>query len=66
MKNITPATVPMEEFLKQRSGYAQGMGGLALVGDPDRVATQLADLAKAGLTGIAISLVNYLAELPYF
>jgi FMNH2-dependent dimethyl sulfone monooxygenase len=27
---------------------------------------QLADLAKAGLTGIAISLVNYLAELPYF
>ena len=66
MKNITPQTVPMEEFLKQRNGYAQGMGGLALVGDPDQVAAQLADLSKAGLTGIAISLVNYLDELPYF
>jgi dimethylsulfone monooxygenase len=66
MKNITPQTVPMVEFLAQRSGYAQGMGGLALVGDPDHIASQLADLAKAGLTGIAISLVNYLAELPYF
>ena len=32
----------------------------------DHVAAQLADLSKAGLTGIAISLVNYLNELPYF
>jgi FMNH2-dependent dimethyl sulfone monooxygenase len=66
LKNISPQTVPMEEFLKQRSGYAQGMGGLPIVGDPDHVAGQLADLSKAGLTGIAISLVNYLDELPYF
>ncbi|MGB6534650.1 MAG: LLM class flavin-dependent oxidoreductase [Xanthobacteraceae bacterium] len=66
MKNISPQTVPMEEFLKQRSGYAQGMGGLPVVGDPDHVAAQLADLSKAGLTGIGISLVNYLDELPYF
>jgi dimethylsulfone monooxygenase len=66
LKNITPQTVPMDEFLKQRSGYAQGMGGLPIVGDPDHVAAQLADLSKAGLTGIAISLVNYIDELPYF
>jgi alkanesulfonate monooxygenase SsuD/methylene tetrahydromethanopterin reductase-like flavin-dependent oxidoreductase (luciferase family) len=66
MKNISPQTVPMEEFLKQRSGYAQGMGGLPIVGDPDYVAAQIADLSKAGLTGIAISLVNYINELPYF
>jgi FMNH2-dependent dimethyl sulfone monooxygenase len=66
LKNITPQTVPMAEFLAQRSGYAQGMGGLPLVGDPDHVAAQLADLSKAGLTGIAISLVNYIDELPYF
>jgi alkanesulfonate monooxygenase SsuD/methylene tetrahydromethanopterin reductase-like flavin-dependent oxidoreductase (luciferase family) len=37
-----------------------------MVGDPDDVANALADLSKAGLTGIAISLVNYLDELPYF
>jgi alkanesulfonate monooxygenase SsuD/methylene tetrahydromethanopterin reductase-like flavin-dependent oxidoreductase (luciferase family) len=65
-KNISPQTVPMEEFLKQRSGYAQGMGGLPIVGDPDHVAAQIADLSRAGLTGIAISLVNYINELPYF
>jgi dimethylsulfone monooxygenase len=66
LKNISPQTVPMQEFLLKRSQYAQGMGGLPIVGDPDLVANQLADLAKANLTGIAISLVNYIDELPYF
>ncbi len=56
----------MEKFLMHRSQYAQGNGGLPIVGDPDYVAAQLADLAKAGLTGIAVSLVNYADELPYF
>jgi alkanesulfonate monooxygenase SsuD/methylene tetrahydromethanopterin reductase-like flavin-dependent oxidoreductase (luciferase family) len=65
-KNITPDTVPMEEFQRQRMGYAQGMGGLPIVGDADHVAQQLADLSRAGLTGIAVSFVNYLEELPYF
>jgi FMNH2-dependent dimethyl sulfone monooxygenase len=38
----------------------------ALVGDPDRVARQLADLSQAGLRGVGVSLVNYADELPYF
>jgi dimethylsulfone monooxygenase len=66
LKNISPQTVPMQEYLLKRSQYAQGMGGLPIVGDPDQVAAALADLTKAGLTGIAISLVNYIDELPYF
>ena len=66
LKNISPQTVPMQEYLTKRSQYAQGMGGLPIVGDPDYVANQLADLSKAGLTGIGISLVNYIDELPYF
>ena len=66
LKNITPQTVPMEQFVVQRSQFAQGLGGLAIVGDPDHVAQQIADLSKAGLTGIALSLVNYADELPYF
>ena len=56
----------MEAFQMHRRHYANGMGGYALVGDPDQVARELADLAGAGLRGIAISFVNYLAELPYF
>ena len=42
------------------------MGGLPLIGDPDSVAHQLTQLSAAGLTGIAVSFVNYLDELPYF
>jgi dimethylsulfone monooxygenase len=66
LKDISPQTVPMQEFLVKRSQYAQGMGGLPIVGDPDFVASQLADLSQAGLTGIGISLVNYIEELPFF
>ena len=30
------------------------------------MAGQLIDLSKAGLTGVAVSLVNYVDELPFF
>jgi dimethylsulfone monooxygenase len=66
LKDISPQTVPMPEFMLKRTQYAQGMGGLPIVGDPDFVAKQLADLSQAGLTGIGISLVNYADELPFF
>jgi alkanesulfonate monooxygenase SsuD/methylene tetrahydromethanopterin reductase-like flavin-dependent oxidoreductase (luciferase family) len=66
MRKMSPETVGMEKFLTLRSQYAQGNGGLPIVGDPDHVAQQLADLSRAGLTGIAVSLVNYYDELPYF
>jgi FMNH2-dependent dimethyl sulfone monooxygenase len=56
----------MAEFVLKRTQYAQGMGGLPIVGDPDFVAKQLADLSRAGLTGIGVSLVNYAQELPFF
>jgi alkanesulfonate monooxygenase SsuD/methylene tetrahydromethanopterin reductase-like flavin-dependent oxidoreductase (luciferase family) len=66
MKNITPQTHAPEEFRRIRDHQANGMGGLPLVGDPDMVARELGQLAAAGLTGIAVSFVNYLDELPYF
>src|SRR5439155_26600289 len=66
MKDITPQTRGVEEFNRQRKFYANGMGGLPLVGDPDFVAKSLADLSGAGLTGIGVPLVNYLDELPFF
>jgi FMNH2-dependent dimethyl sulfone monooxygenase len=66
MKNITPESKGIEEFNRQRRFYANGMGGLPLVGDPDHVATSLAGLSGAGLTGLGISFVNYLDELPFF
>src|SRR5262249_62032708 len=66
MKNITPQTHAPEAFRRIREHQANGMGGLPLVGDPDTVARDLTQLAAAGLTGIAVSFVNYLDELPYF
>jgi alkanesulfonate monooxygenase SsuD/methylene tetrahydromethanopterin reductase-like flavin-dependent oxidoreductase (luciferase family) len=65
MRNITPQTVPHEEFMRQRSQFAHGNSGLPIVGDPDYVARELGELSRAGLSGIAVSLVNYADELPY-
>jgi alkanesulfonate monooxygenase SsuD/methylene tetrahydromethanopterin reductase-like flavin-dependent oxidoreductase (luciferase family) len=65
MRNITPATVSPEEFARQRSQFAHGNSGLPIIGDPDHVARELIALSEAGLTGIAVSLVNYADELPY-
>ena len=66
MKDITPATHGPETYERLRNEYANGMGGLPIVGDPDYVADHLAILSEAGLSGIAVSFVNYVDELPYF
>jgi alkanesulfonate monooxygenase SsuD/methylene tetrahydromethanopterin reductase-like flavin-dependent oxidoreductase (luciferase family) len=65
LRNITPDTVPMDEFLLRRSEFAHGNSGLPIIGDPDHVAQQLIELSRAGLSGIAVSLVNFTDELPY-
>jgi alkanesulfonate monooxygenase SsuD/methylene tetrahydromethanopterin reductase-like flavin-dependent oxidoreductase (luciferase family) len=65
MKDITPETHP-QDFVQRRNHYANGMGGLPIIGDPDKVAQTLAGLSEAGFAGIAVSFVNYLEELPYF
>ncbi|HTH97961.1 MAG TPA: LLM class flavin-dependent oxidoreductase [Stellaceae bacterium] len=66
LKDISPETVGRETYEMRREAYANGMGGVPIVGDPDMVADALADLAQAGLSGIGISFVNYGRELPFF
>ena len=67
IKNITPQTVGDEEYEKKREYFAsRAIGGYPFVGTPDRIAEELADLSRAGVRGIAFSLVNYLDELPFF
>ena len=65
-KNISIETVGEQEFWRHRKHYANGMGGYPLVGTPDQIADEFAELSAAGLRGMAISFVNYLDELPYF
>ncbi len=67
IKNITPQTVGVEEYQKKREYFAaKAIGGYPFVGSPDHVAEELANLSRAGVRGIAFSMVNYLGELPLF
>jgi FMNH2-dependent dimethyl sulfone monooxygenase len=59
-------TVPADVLAAMRTRLAGGHGGLPLIGTPETVAAQIATLADAGLDGIALSFVDYLAELPLF
>jgi FMNH2-dependent dimethyl sulfone monooxygenase len=65
LRNITPENQSREDFQNMRTHQANGLGGLPLVGDPDFIAAELANLSVAGFDGIAVSLVNYADELPY-
>jgi alkanesulfonate monooxygenase SsuD/methylene tetrahydromethanopterin reductase-like flavin-dependent oxidoreductase (luciferase family) len=59
--------VPAEEFEQRRNYFAaNAIGGFPYVGTPDKIADELASLARAGLRGVALSFVNYLNDLPYF
>jgi dimethylsulfone monooxygenase len=66
-KSISPQTIGPEEYEKKRRYFAaNAIGGYPFVGTPDRVAEELAIISQAGVRGIGLSFVNYLAEVPYF
>ena len=58
--------LPPEDIEYHRRAYANGHGGLPLIGSPDEIAATLARMSGAGFTGIGLSFVNYADELPYF
>jgi dimethylsulfone monooxygenase len=57
---------PPEELEKLRRARVNGASGLPLIGSPDDVTAGLQRISEAGFRGIAVSFVNYAAELPYF
>jgi dimethylsulfone monooxygenase len=50
------------DHIRQAAGY----GGYPCVGDPDRVAAELAKISAVGFAGAAIGFVNYNDEFPFF
>ena len=66
IKNQTRETLGDQEFERLRHHTAHGLSGLPIIGDPDSVARDLAQLSAAGLAGIAMSVTNYNEELPFF
>jgi dimethylsulfone monooxygenase len=66
-RNVTRANTPAEEYdAKLRYFASNAVGGYPFVGTPDRVAEELEIISKAGVRGIGLSFINYLAEVPYF
>jgi FMNH2-dependent dimethyl sulfone monooxygenase len=49
-----------------RKRFVGGAGTYPLVGTPDHIAAELARISAVGFAGVALSFVNYRAELPYF
>ena len=49
-----------------RKRISGGFGSLGVIGSPQSVAEQLIELHRAGFSGVSISFVNFLQELPYF
>ncbi len=67
LRGITPRNTAPADYAARRQYFAaNAVGGLPFVGTPDRVAEELATISRAGLRGIAVSFVNFLADLPYF
>jgi FMNH2-dependent dimethyl sulfone monooxygenase len=58
-----PAAEDPEEFKRRRFNHIHGF---PIVGTPDAVARMLADVSAAGFDGLAIGMINYLDELPFF
>jgi dimethylsulfone monooxygenase len=66
-KGIAPQTIPPEEYYAKRRFFAaNSIGGYPFVGTPDRIAEELTIISQAGVRGIGLSFVNFLAEVPYF
>jgi FMNH2-dependent dimethyl sulfone monooxygenase len=55
-----------EQYHADRMRQAAGYGSYPVLGDPDRVAGELAKISAIGFAGLALGFVNYLAEFPYF
>jgi alkanesulfonate monooxygenase SsuD/methylene tetrahydromethanopterin reductase-like flavin-dependent oxidoreductase (luciferase family) len=66
-KSITPQSVGQQEYDAKRHYFASNaVGGYPFTGTPDKVAEELAIISQAGVRGIGLSFVNFLAEVPYF
>jgi dimethylsulfone monooxygenase len=60
-KSFTP-----EELRDHRLRFAGGHGSYPLIGSPDDVADAMERVSDTGLSGMTVSFVNYVRELPFF
>ena len=63
LKKKSPADEDAETFKRRRFNHIHGF---PIVGSPDTVAQTLHDVSAAGFSGLAMGMINYLDELPFF
>ena len=57
-------SIPMEKLVTMKERLIGGIGTWPIVGDPDSVAETIARIHAAGIDGMAIGLIDYIADLP--
>lgn len=55
-----------KDLAQYRQRFAGGTGSFPFVGTPERIAAGMLQMHRQGYGGVALSFVNYAAELPYF
>ncbi|WP_033293107.1 LLM class flavin-dependent oxidoreductase [Amycolatopsis jejuensis] len=60
------AHMPEEQHRQLAKAVASTMAGYPLVGTPERIAAQLADLQASGVDGVALTWMNYETGIPRF
>ncbi|WP_320783997.1 LLM class flavin-dependent oxidoreductase [Streptomyces sp. CRN 30] len=65
-QGINAQSFSQEQIAMFRPRFAAGHGGFPLVGTPDEIADSIVQFAEAGVSGLALSFVDYLGELEYF
>jgi FMNH2-dependent dimethyl sulfone monooxygenase len=63
---LSASKLSPEEAQKMRMRFAGGYGNFPVVGDPDDVAAELAQISADGFDGFAFSFVNYVEEFALF
>jgi len=53
-------------FQLHRKRFAGGVGTYPLIGAPETIVRQMAEMHEAGFAGTTLSFVNFLDELPFF
>jgi FMNH2-dependent dimethyl sulfone monooxygenase len=53
-------------YLDYRQRFAGGAGTYPLIGTPEKIAGEIAEIAGEGWSGAALSFLNYTDEMPFF
>jgi alkanesulfonate monooxygenase SsuD/methylene tetrahydromethanopterin reductase-like flavin-dependent oxidoreductase (luciferase family) len=59
-------SIPHDRLQQMKERMVSGTGTFPIVGDPDEVASIFKFMSDAGMNGMAVGLVNYVDDFPYF